>query len=438
MNKKLSRLPAIIMSLVVLSGMLPMLSASISAQFVTIPPSVFEISNIEITGVTEPVLGKLPTTKGIATTSPVNIVYKADGGTCWMERINPKVLFWSEKDPTKPFVAGMEYSIRVVVSKKEAFYFGEKLTATVNGKKASDVLGSSDVRYIFLHFSPLSAEIVNVDITGVTPPEAGKLPTVKGITTKTPGVTVDLEHTYWREDVDGYWNKKDVTKPFEPGKKYSIRIVVDRGGEYVFADKLTATVNGKTASKIDKQGTYSNIFFDFPPLAEKVKMIKQPPPWTKGSGKTASFTSSAEFKDFLSVNVDGKKINASNYEVKNGSTIVTFKAAFLETLSVGKHKVEVISKPGTAVGNLEILSKSAPVDSATESPDADTSAADTTEIDGSQTPEADNAESSSAQTEDGGGSGKKFGVTAVLGIAVIFIIILLVIIVVVLLLKKKK
>ncbi|MGI6090014.1 MAG: choice-of-anchor Q domain-containing protein, partial [Saccharofermentanales bacterium] len=91
----------------------------------------------------------------------------------------------------------------------------------------------------------------------------------------------------------------------------------------------------------------------------KNKMIKQPPVWIKGSNKPASFTSDADFKDFLYVRVDGKVVDKSNYEAKEGSTIVTFKPAFLETLSPGKHSVEIVSRSGSAHGMIETKAETA-------------------------------------------------------------------------------
>ena len=59
--------------------------------------------------------------------------------------------------------------------------------------------------------------------------------------------------------------------------------------------------------------------------------------WQKGGTDGLSFTSNAAFADFIKVQVDGKDLDASNYTVKEGSTIVTLNAAYLNTLSVGKH-----------------------------------------------------------------------------------------------------
>lgn len=70
--------------------------------------------------------------------------------------------------------------------------------------------------------------------------------------------------------------------------------------------------------------------------------------WHKGSGKDLSFTSDAAYGDFLKVLVDGEELDASNYAVEPGSTVVTLKASYLETLSVGKHALGIVSDTGTA------------------------------------------------------------------------------------------
>ena len=70
--------------------------------------------------------------------------------------------------------------------------------------------------------------------------------------------------------------------------------------------------------------------------------------WQKGSEDALSFTSNAAFADFLKVQIDGKDVDSSNYTVKEGSTIVTLKTSYLETLPVGKHTLAIVSDTGTA------------------------------------------------------------------------------------------
>ena len=89
--------------------------------------------------------------------------------------------------------------------------------------------------------------------------------------------------------------------------------------------------------------------------------------WQKGTGDGLSFTSNAAFADFLKVQVDGKDLDTSSYTVKEGSTIVNLKASYLETLSVGKHTLAVVSETGTASTEFTIKAAAA-VNDDTESP----------------------------------------------------------------------
>ena len=76
--------------------------------------------------------------------------------------------------------------------------------------------------------------------------------------------------------------------------------------------------------------------------------------WQKGTKDGLTFTSNAAYKHFQKVQVDGKDLDASNYTVKEGSTIVTLKTSYLETLSVGKHTLAIVSETGTATTEFTI------------------------------------------------------------------------------------
>lgn len=88
--------------------------------------------------------------------------------------------------------------------------------------------------------------------------------------------------------------------------------------------------------------------------------------WQKGTKDGLTFTSNAAYKYFQKVQVDGKDLDVSNYTVKEGSTIVTLKAEYLETLSVGKHTLSIVSDTGTATTEFTI--KAAAVTDDTQSP----------------------------------------------------------------------
>ena len=73
-----------------------------------------------------------------------------------------------------------------------------------------------------------------------------------------------------------------------------------------------------------------------------------------GSGEGLTFRSNAAFADFIKVCVDGKELTADQYTVKEGSIVVTLSSAYLSTLSVGQHTLDVVSASGTATTRFTI------------------------------------------------------------------------------------
>ena len=108
---------------------------------------------------------------------------------------------------------------------------------------------------------------------------------------------------------------------------------------------------------------------------EDTVIQKLPPEIIKGKGqcvaegekKALSFTSNAAYSDFIRVELDGKTLDAKNYTVKEGSTIVTLKADYVTTLSAGKHAIGIVSESGTATTTF-IVNAKAVVDNDTKSP----------------------------------------------------------------------
>lgn len=82
---------------------------------------------------------------------------------------------------------------------------------------------------------------------------------------------------------------------------------------------------------------------------------------TVKQGNCATFKSDADFSYFKYVLVDGKQISSDNYTVKNGSTIVTLKSEFVDTLSVGKHTLSIVSKTGSADTEFTVEKAALPV-----------------------------------------------------------------------------
>lgn len=108
---------------------------------------------------------------------------------------------------------------------------------------------------------------------------------------------------------------------------------------------LTLDVSGNTAEAFELLIEYKEAQ---EPVQPPVIIAGANGSWQKSGTDGLSFTSNAAFADFLRVKVDGKELAAADYTVKEGSTIVTLKADYLNTLSVGKHTLEIESKNGIA------------------------------------------------------------------------------------------
>ncbi|MBQ3011066.1 MAG: hypothetical protein IJD81_07725, partial [Oscillospiraceae bacterium] len=76
--------------------------------------------------------------------------------------------------------------------------------------------------------------------------------------------------------------------------------------------------------------------------------------WTVGSDNSLRFTANGAFSRFTAVKVDGNTLNTKYYEAKEGSTIITLKTDFLDTLKTGKHTIEVVYADGSANGTFTV------------------------------------------------------------------------------------
>ena len=84
--------------------------------------------------------------------------------------------------------------------------------------------------------------------------------------------------------------------------------------------------------------------------------IKTPYAITEGTGSSYALQSGSsltvrgngDFSKFTGIKVDGVQIGAEHYEAKSGSTIVTLKSSYLDTLTAGTHSLEILWTDGSA------------------------------------------------------------------------------------------
>ena len=79
--------------------------------------------------------------------------------------------------------------------------------------------------------------------------------------------------------------------------------------------------------------------------------------WTKGSKDGLTFKIDTDIKEFKKVLVDGKELKDTDYDIKSGSTILTLKPSFLDTLSAGKHKIRFEFNTGSVEAYFTVKDK---------------------------------------------------------------------------------
>ncbi len=171
---------------------------------------------------------------------------------------------------------------------------------------------------------------------------------------------------YWYSDGDYMAFVPDNQKitSFEEGKKYLYSVRAVAKGDFVFVNEgvLKAKLNGE-----DLSGTNSiSVSDDGKHLQIKSKTITIKTPdkykvieganssWTQNTEGTLTFRADGDFSKFVGIKVDDSWVDSENYISDSGSTIVTLKNEYLQTLAVGTHKMTFVYTDGECSTNFEI------------------------------------------------------------------------------------
>lgn len=359
-----------------------------NATFTLIPTvSTGDITRIDVT-VTPPAVGATPADTAAVVSTPENSAvfrklswYLASGAE--FDDFNADV-----------FESGNVYAVGIYVTPKDDFAFSEERIVYCNGKEipyysseidkegGSYFLKDGKEIYLWIVFDALTnseTQIDTVEITGAT------LSYNVGDAPKATAVAVDsdkyeIEYEKW-EEVDpitgqplAIWQSDGghssaslpAISAFEAGKTYTYSIVIKAKGSNTFAENATLKVNGSDVS-ISCIGIHNNTPTGSRIVGDQIQTIKPTQAqisyqiiegangiWTQNSDGTLTFRANGDFSKFTGVKVDGTLIDASNYTAVSGSTVVTLKADYLKTLSVGTHTLTIVYNDGECSTNFEI------------------------------------------------------------------------------------
>ncbi len=104
---------------------------------------------------------------------------------------------------------------------------------------------------------------------------------------------------------------------------------------------------------------------------EEIELLKgSKQKYTQGADEGLSFRFDAKVKNFRRLKIDGKTVDKANYEVSEGSTIITLNPEYMDTLKAGKHTLKAIFKDGSAEVKFTVL-EGAKVEASAPAADAD-------------------------------------------------------------------
>jgi hypothetical protein len=146
-------------------------------------------------------------------------------------------------------------------------------------------------------------------------------------------------------------SKLPAVDKVEPDDEDTIKAITDAKAEYdALTDHEKSLVDEDTKKKLD----------DLCAALVAYDIIKgEDGKYTQGGSEGLSFTANGAYSKFTGILVDNKVVDSKHYTAESGSTVITLKASYLDTLSTGKHTLTVVYTDGETSCEFNIAAKSA-------------------------------------------------------------------------------
>ena len=151
------------------------------------------------------------------------------------------------------------------------------------------------------------------------------------------------------EAVEESISKLPAVETVEPDDEEAIKAITDAQTAYnALSDYEKSLVDEATKANLDKL-VAALVAYDI--------VEGDGSSWTEDSNHNITFVVNGLFSKFVGIKVDGKDVDKANYEAKAGSTIITLKASYLDTLAVGEHTITVVYTDGSTDGTFNVHAK---------------------------------------------------------------------------------
>ena len=305
---------------------------------------------------------------------------------CWQQFENnePVAAWYSDNGshgslPTiTKFENGKKYVYSIMMKPKDWYSFSSETVVTVNGQRVSApfVGGSMYIPSVKTITMPTVTVIDVVEINDVTvsfkdgdkPVFTGKVPDGANYAYRCEWWELDSKTGAMSTDFGNFYENKFTA--FEVGKTYHYGVYVttiycDR---YVFGPDTKLKINGEFVNYKRYEGDTSDgsdgtmwVLTDLAmtPQASGTtpdyKITESPNgAWAQNSDGTLKFVANGDFSKFTGVKVDGTLIEADKYTAMSGSTVITLKKDYLNTLAIGKHTLTIVYNGGECSTEFEI------------------------------------------------------------------------------------
>ena len=217
--------------------------------------------------------------------------------------------------------------------------------------------------------------------------DAGTL-TIKQATLNVEDVTEFFEYTQTGEQSIDIGSLVPDATLYSPGRDYgntgilSGYIAINENGilKFTLSELTTANIDNKvtvpvTITSENYEDVTVNVTIYISPEYRIIEGAGST--WTQNTNGTIVIRGDGDYHIFKDVKVDGKVIDHSNYEVTEGSTIITLKAEYLKTLSTGSHTFAIVWNNGIASTNFNVAANT-PSNNGSNNDSSDNSSNDST------------------------------------------------------------
>ena len=167
-------------------------------------------------------------------------------------------------------------------------------------------------------------------------------------------------YMFWITDFDFDYEINPFIGTFEYDKDYYIRTSLMPKDEYYFDENIKIIVNGKPVNKIfhlDSNYVSIGVILNATKESELVtyKILEgENQTYNISEGNNLTIKANGELSKFLELKVDNTTLDSSNYSLISGSTIVTLKNDYLNTLNDGEHSVTFVYIDGEITTSFKV------------------------------------------------------------------------------------